>query len=38
MIKKLLLILVVLGTLLLTGCKVLYGIVLLPVMAVDGAV
>ena len=36
MIKKLYLIFVVLGTLLLTGCKVLYGIVLLPVMAVDG--
>ena len=36
MIKKLYLIFVVLGTLLLTGCKVLYGIVLLPIMVVDG--
>ena len=36
MIKNFYLIFVVLGTLLLTGCKVLYGIVLLPVMVVDG--
>ena len=34
--KKLLLIFVVLWALLLTGCKVLYGIVLLPIMVVDG--
>ena len=34
--KKLLLIFVVLGTLLLTGCMEMYGIVLLPVMVVDG--
>ena len=36
MIKKFYLIFVVLWALLLTGCKVLYGIVLLPVMVVDG--